>query len=377
MIIKAGTYRFNDELTTLSTDGDITQKLPFTATLNSTTYTLGSITLGLRQDIDLEFAVMYNHTNDVNQYRVYWGGWSFGREFYGENVQIFTVTADTEVDDTFATWFTENTTMLIKAGTYRWNDIPKDVSNINEFYPISLTLPDVSVEGETLSLSYDGVVVSNGRIGYRDYLSSPDDYNSIYYYNQESRWDSFYYSYLDAGYDFPSLRGYGQIFTVTADTYVPTNFGLWANENWKKHEVKKKFTRLYLGDVAYSSGGKCFKRLSAESGELADLTGTAWYVPSDWDTVPGYGSFSVDYIFTIPDDFDYGKGVNCSGFHLGYNLNSNGLRVPAGDWICFTPADGYEGCIGTVTTFSVTFNGGDDVTNADLIAWLYANGELQ
>ena len=132
----------------------------------------------------------------------------------------------------------------------------------------------------------------------------------------------------------------------------------------------KKFTRLYIGGTVASSGGKCFKRLTTEqpSEEITDLTGTTWYVPSGWEAEAGYGIFIIDAYVTP----NYGSN-NWATMRIGYNA----LKNPSADQIGITTATGGGTAIGPSKSFTITFNGGEDVDHPKLIEWLKTYGELQ
>ncbi len=78
-----------------------------------------------------------------------------------------------------------------------------------------------------------------------------------------------------------------QTHTITEDTEVNDTFGAWYKANTDYNTVNsgettstKKFTRLYLGDIAYSSNGKSFRRLQTE--ETESIVGT-WVLNSTLD----------------------------------------------------------------------------------------------
>ena len=115
MILKAGTYRFND---VLSTDGFVTeineltsiQIKPFEVTADGETAVINTIYIPI---------LGLNIINDQWQYMLYFGGEGFDRlPFYLSSdsgttwyadVQTHTIITDTEVDDTSGTWYIVNT----------------------------------------------------------------------------------------------------------------------------------------------------------------------------------------------------------------------------------------------------------------------------
>lgn len=131
--------------------------------------------------------------------------------------------------------------------------------------------------------------------------------------------------------------------------------------------VYKKIDGEWVKQNAYKRENGEWVQISAKTPvyDGTDLTGTTWYVPSGWTTNAGYGQFDVAGAVT-------GNGyVNSSFvfFHLGYYANydyRNGITFGG----VFTSRN-------TANDFTITFTGGTDVTNADLIAWLETYGELQ
>lgn len=137
--------------------------------------------------------------------------------------------------------------------------------------------------------------------------------------------------------------------------------------------MSKIFTKLNLGDVAYSSGVKCFKRLTTEepSAEIADLTGTTWYVPSGWSATPGYGRFNISGTF-VYNFATYSFTELRIGWSNGNSQNPNYFWTNDRHFNDTGIGGGSQ-----TPSLEFTFTGGTDATNANLISWLYANGELQ
>ena len=142
MIIKAGTYRFNDVLT--AQVGELTQTLSFTcATVVDGTH-LSLVGEGMRvflgDGTGAVISVSYTITEAegadypegllpydfiVSEIEPGSNGWR--TDVYGEGVQIITIPTDSEVSAEFYEWFTANAVevvpKVIKAGTYRFNDV--------------------------------------------------------------------------------------------------------------------------------------------------------------------------------------------------------------------------------------------------------------
>lgn len=403
--IKAGTYRFNDTITAIGNDSGYGNVIT-------------DFYLPDKGYECTEIRVFYDSTvqyvEDGGQIRTPYdsanGGW-----VYGDTWKTIVIYDDTEVDDTFGTWFTSNTTMLIKAGPYRWNDVPTlpnteliqdnfnfivpphtftitqemadSFNNIIGSFPELVAYFGVAEEGTyTVNCSCTGITAKpDNFIVYRarkvsitpDTTLLPELFENVNAYTYNEGWDtpSTLFSLLGVstpeGWDTVLDYTY-QFITIPEDQYVPTTFGLWANENWKPYSegVKKKFTRLYIGDTVATAGNKCFKRLTTEepSTEITDLTGTTWYVPSGWSATAGYGQFVVEGTY-IEDNYTY----NMLGIRLGYMTPT----ATYADAFCVMTSNGSYRNVYSTTSVVFNITGGTDATNADLIAWLYANGELQ
>ena len=112
---------------------------------------------------------------------------------------------------------------------------------------------------------------------------------------------------------------------------------------------------------------------TAESGEITDLTGTTWYVPSGWSTTAGYGLFNIKYsVSSSAKSISLGSLTMLSIGYYGTTSSQPGSGI-----ITISPYPRYGYMWYADGDFTFTFTGGTDVTNADLIAWLYAYGELQ
>lgn len=394
MIIKAGTYRFKTDLLPLLIDNSYPQKFI------KMRYTVSPITFeGVRVSTDNVFDGFFvGWTDDLGDSVVYQTYTYYNSDFsyftvniddnsmstlsikcivsdgawygdvgidvemiiptFGQTINILEDFTPSDVDEeAFSTWFTENTTMLIKAGTYKWNDtISNPISFIEPNTVLEVSLPfNIYIGEETLSF----VTIRIGQVDANRFVISYvlEGGTVINAYTISGTWEDFL-----------------QNITTTYDIYVPTNFGLWANDNWQEYSEeapKRKFTRLYIGNTVASSGGKCFKRLTREEPKITDLTGTTWYVPSGWSATAGYGIYKV--YFLIPE-----KNANTiwDELSLGYASRTYGKTTEANS-ICCLLSNSDRGTITSSSSFTITITGGTDVTNPDIIAWLSENGELQ
>ena len=286
MIIKAGTYRWNDEIDFSSHPRKILINILVKpspvinqAEMTITADTSSSVRFGIiypnsvtavNRDVTLlyaekEFApVRYYIYDDIYGWNAAVGqftelGFTVDSAFNGFGKE-FEVEEDTEVDETTGTWFTSNTTMLIKAGTYRFND----VLTFSEELPgssiaFTFSLPPITFQGQTVTFNAVSIFPLPGNSSLTYYNA---EHNSLIAYNQANGFNAMAGLAGDE-----SLNGYGQIITVTYDQYVPTDFGLWANENWKKQGEEEEpdtcptledyladFNDTYIDGILYTEG---------------------------------------------------------------------------------------------------------------------------
>lgn len=110
-----------------------------------------------------------------------------------------------------------------------------------------------------------------------------------------------------------------------------------------------------------------------ENAERIDLTGTTWHIPAGWNAPAGYGQYDVAYHYksNYQSEWD-GRGLN-----IGYRFTSDD-----GDYFFWEPFEdiietgSYGPILYSPEEFTLTFIGGKDVTNSELIAFLMANGTL-
>lgn len=126
---------------------------------------------------------------------------------------------------------------------------------------------------------------------------------------------------------------------------------------------------------------------------ITDLTGTTWYVPSGWSASSGFGKFSItgsysytwissgnSFSYEITNDYTL-DNERCN-LIIGYDYDGFNISQKSN---CICVYEAYSNGNNAFQTFpnpnavniTITFTGGTDVTNADLIAWLSENGELQ
>lgn len=132
--------------------------------------------------------------------------------------------------------------------------------------------------------------------------------------------------------------------------------------------------------IAKANGYKESEPSNAVEYRLTDLTGTTWKVPSGWSAAAGYGVYQLDGSFarTGASDFSTDKLYRIC---IGYNYYSTTNPILTENQIAVhynKTSSSYGSTVCTNTyDLTLTITGGTDATNANLIAWLEANGELQ
>ena len=246
MIIKAGTYRFNEVISVPPS----TDTIPITFTNHFNFNIEGMFADVINTYSSLKYDASYNQlqgflvsyvgeTNITIETNRYTSLYLYNDEAWDID-RTFNVTADTEVDDDNGTWFTENTQMLIKAGTYRWNDFVErpsfDLTIFGTFVSLPIVCEPVTiVDGdETYTFSnFKGLTVygDSNLFGFT-YVETLSDI-ALPIFSSFAVNDGWGSLNSEVSSSFPVA--YGQIITVTEDTYVPTEYGLWAVANWQPY----------------------------------------------------------------------------------------------------------------------------------------------
>lgn len=99
---------------------------------------------------------------------------------------------------------------------------------------------------------------------------------------------------------------------------------------------------------------------------VTNLTGSTWEIPIGWSASSGYGIFSVDYSIERNSN---GYVYNCDELYLGYRSTS----TTTADALYCSPVDIY--CHNQMNLL-ITFTGGTDVSNSNLISWLVTYGTM-
>lgn len=110
---------------------------------------------------------------------------------------------------------------------------------------------------------------------------------------------------------------------------------------------------------------------------ITNLLGTTWRVPVGWSAVAGYGVFYVDYEARLQIASNYTvQFYNGARIGIGCTTN-NAATQDIADRIYFSTSNSTHSIkppAGNIR--SITFWGGADLTNPDLISWLEEYGEL-
>lgn len=362
MIIKAGTYRFNDEPTAPNSQFTLSfTSITFpdaTVNMGGADYTLrlspspNWLTVNVKGEIIFTnnyfnlFSILANgepieddcivlavNADNVWSPKISNSAGENITEQYGINIneygKIFTVNEPLEVDDEAAfTWFTSNTQMLIKAGTYKWNDdtTPPSTSLEGVDIPLKFTIPSFNLVSseyngvitcdELSVLWYTGLIISDVQFFNIAYTKQDNSPISLYLNNEkivevigiapmkldsENRVAWKPYVMINGQSTMTDLTtlvgdgamGYGQIITVTEDQYVPTNFGLWAVENGQEYSEETEETTPTADSVK--------AKIQSLIAKANNTTGK-----SDTDLTSGVNSLIAGF----------GQGGSCSGNHI-------------------------------------------------------------
>lgn len=107
---------------------------------------------------------------------------------------------------------------------------------------------------------------------------------------------------------------------------------------------------------------------------ITNLKNTTWTIPRGWSATAGYGEFDITgssalIAYGSTETVDYNFVILSIGFLKASNTS---------DRITLYNSEGsYIGIANGAEFSTLTFTGGTDATNPDLIAWLQKYGELQ
>ena len=294
-VIKAGTYRFNDELTI--PDEAVSEEVWFTANI-------GADSSILAECLNINVATIYGETGVKLAYYVYnldpnpgfevpnlydvhttTHGWY--TDSYGEGIQTITVPYDQDVSDEFDVWFKANTKRVIevdeiptqnintnaiyktyeylnidnadpatiKAGTYRFNDV-LTVSNSNITQAVNFTTSPAYDENFTPTegtMVWTSITVEGT---YTPQVSYTGNAGGVPVYNGTN---DYCWNYFNLVLGASVLDERIQTITVTEDADVSDEFGTWFAAN-AKQRVEKYYqyvngTWVEYGEAEGSGGG--------------------------------------------------------------------------------------------------------------------------
>lgn len=299
--------------------------------------------------------------------------------------------------------------MILKAGTYRWNDYLGDLSleNSGGDYDIVFST-NYSIVTDDLNLDFvancTGVAISNKApfpeiftvVGYVIDNTTPDINPLVQQYFGETLPIELL-TYEKDTWEYLGIND--QSFTIPYDQDVDSWFGEYFIANTNYNEVNKSslvtieyngstIAELNAGETATLScnGFAMASDVVVKIGEMqsdpnkpnvTDLSGTQWLVKSGWRADAGYGEFTVN--FTILQ-YMGGGGLSQGGpteLNIGYAEGSNHTYTPTADTIGF-PSSGRNFVIDNSypLTFSFRAEAGTDATNTKLIEWLTKYGEM-
>ena len=266
MLIKAGTYRFNPTLTEAEVnqdidvvvtgeDGGASIELYFSKIATSHYNQTFLLTLYIYKmvihDGDEEIV---EEVEEPMPYYVYGvDGWEY------DEYRNHTITKDTDVADDFGAWYIANTRPI--------NDETVKIENVIVFDEYGFKLSCNEVWGEIDgALNYivvdtiptDNILITdvNANVINMYYICDIDRIGTY----DGANWNMYNATLIE---DEAEAVDVGSPIAYVVVTYADG-----------KEETPKKFTRLYLGDVAYSSNGKRFRKLQTDEPIITTLSAT-------------------------------------------------------------------------------------------------------
>lgn len=223
-------------------------------------YIIGDVECGEYNEI---FTLLYYLTSRDGRFDVY-----SDSKWNKPQYQTITVTDDTSVGADFYDWFNDNTepgveNNVIKAGTYRFNDVPtinSDVNRLGSLLAISLPF-SIVVDDGGITIVDEPAYFKGLSVGYNPNIIQYVDIDNsavAYYFEGEPGWDILYLSAIyEYGVDNPKLKGYGQTITVLEDTEVDETFATWFTENTEPvgAEATPAVSITYKGEKIELSAG--------------------------------------------------------------------------------------------------------------------------
>ncbi|MBQ8248083.1 MAG: hypothetical protein IJZ42_13225 [Lachnospiraceae bacterium] len=395
MILKAGTYRFNDELVDFPTTINTLYRGFYDSTIgyyyaiaNYSGFVLNPTADGTATGFAYGLDVSSEIPNGVEPAYfdgTYLGGILYPNKWVSDDYKIATISEDSEVDDTFGTWFISNTnynevnsaeeTYVIEAGTYRFNDVLSGLDSFtyvegDSVYEYIVYLNFINDGNPYTDSEYDFIDIitdeakSNYGVQYGRLLEG-DEKSYLPVYTQSGGWSNAEYQPL----------------TLPNDVEVDNTFGSWFAANTKRViEVDELPTEDIDTEVLYSVEDVLYKY---ENDTWFTYVDGAWaeYVEAD-DSIVGTWVFSetisplstsiYDVQFTtqylssgVVSEFSQIKFVSYPSKTM-YYVTSSGNPATA---YYSTNTWAYEE-MRTITILS-------EPTDSTFIAWLKANATKQ
>ena len=326
-IIKKGTYKFNSTIYLNSFGTNDIISLPITTSLYVTGDESGARIRNIPQrykglrfnaskyggynlaitDLDQNEHVCY--TSVENRY------WNACYDYYSAldpNTstelkafgQIITITRNTPVSNEFATWFNDNTTALIKAKTYAFNDIINSSSSVA-----------ASINFVSNGLSFTKInVLTNNSLSYINGSTTTAVCNN-------NSWVSKFYKTIQ----------------VKQNTYVSVTFYNWAQENWNRISdtpsvlsIKDKLQELI--DKINLVTQKEDKDLFVATNSLIENVlhvpnGTIKLTENTGDTPVNISKYALATVnVPLPTIKDWGSTVTENGWYYPSQINADGIK---------------------------------------------------
>lgn len=131
--------------------------------------------------------------------------------------------------------------------------------------------------------------------------------------------------------------------------------------------MPKKFTKLFLGDAVYSSGGKMFRKLSTEEPQDDTIVGT--WLFNEYINVNGGAWYAVDFICN--DNFYVAMSDRRSQSSSMHDMSLKYFKTPTSYTTAFSGAGMWNN--EAYRTIEITA----EPTDEEFITWLKANATKQ
>lgn len=397
--IKKGTYRFNSLLDSCGFTQFITENIEF---YNTLVYTVNEEDLpDIKEDLGIEISagvyklnrkcgglclsfnadnryrnwVDYNNVKIISvepylesfesfigreqDFDIVYDSWNYpydyytevdGNEYWGSVIEqgdnIITITHDQDVTDEFYTWFTANAKPVIKAGTYKFNDVLTNAYDVPEFNAWHIKIP---FHTDVTSASYGT---------HRAYC------DQLYFYFNDDAGNEF----VESSFNVVSCDILEQV-----GHPLPSSTFVYVEGSWKTEYGEGIQTITITEDTAVSAE---FYNWFAENAVEQDVTGTWVFNANPTNPMENGQSVFFDCGFTYPTSSgNVRQGVKI-GFYDEEATDVWGIYYVRldddGNEVNYLPYKSYSGWgSDIVRTITITEN----PTDAAFIAWLKANAK--